>query len=83
MTIQLYSKNFFKTYFYQPAVKLARDPVINVRINFIKLLVDLKKMWKYPNDRDKLDHLEMIARNLLHDKDKDVSELAQKVGVFL
>jgi hypothetical protein len=36
-------------------------------------------MWKYPNDRDKLDNLEMIARNLLHDKDKDVSELAQKV----
>ena len=35
-------------------------------------------MWKLPNERERLDNLESIARKLLHDKDKDVFDLAQK-----
>jgi hypothetical protein len=54
------------------------DPVVNVRIAFVKIIVDLKKIWKLPNDREKLDQLEVIARNLFRDKDKDVFEIAQK-----
>lgn len=60
---------------------LANDPVVNVRISFIKILVDLKKIWRFQSDREKLDNLEVIAKNLLHDKDKDVFELAQKAIV--
>lgn len=79
MVMDLYSKNFFKNYFYQQCVHLAQDDVINVRISFLKILVDLKKMLRFQVDRDKLDNLEIIAKHLLHDKDKDVFELAQKV----
>ncbi|CAF0860205.1 unnamed protein product, partial [Brachionus calyciflorus] len=45
------------------------------------ILVNLKKIWRFQVDRDKLDHLEIIAKNLLHDQDKDVFELAQKAIV--
>ncbi len=41
----------------------------------IKLLADLKRLWK-PTDREKLEQLEIVARGLLNDKDRDVSELA-------
>jgi serine/threonine-protein phosphatase 4 regulatory subunit 4 len=83
MVMELYSKNFFKNYFYQSLIQLSNDPVINVRICFSRMLVDLKKLWKFQHDRDKLDNLEKIAKNLLHDKDKDVYELAQKVILIL
>ena len=57
---------------------MAHDPVINVRISFIKMLPDLKKLWNLRHDKDKLENLEVIARGLLNDRDKDVSELAYK-----
>ena len=55
---------------------MAHDPVVNVRISFIKVLPDLKKLWNLRNNKDKLENLEVIARGLLNDRDKDVSELA-------
>lgn len=75
MVLELYSKNFFKQNFYKPLLKLAKDPVINVRLSFIKILPDLKRLWK-STDREKLENLEVVARGLLNDKDRDVSELA-------
>ena len=75
LVLSLYSRNFFKQNFYKPLLKLAKDPVVNVRISFIKVLADLKRLWK-PTDRDKLENLEVVARGLLNDKDRDVSELA-------
>lgn len=77
LILELYSKNFFKQNFYKPLLKLAKDPVVNVRISFIKILPDLKRLWK-TTDRDKLENLEVVARGLLNDKDRDVSELAYK-----
>ena len=50
LIMQLYSKNFFKMYFYQSIIKLAHDPVVNVRISFIKILPDLKRIWRLQND---------------------------------
>lgn len=81
IVLQLYSKNFFKSYFYQPCIRLAQDKVVNVRIKFVKILVDLKRIWRFQLDKDKLESLESIAKNLLHDKDKDVFELAQRAIV--
>jgi hypothetical protein len=75
LVLELYSKNFFKQNFYKPLLKLAKDPIANVRISFIKILVDLKRLWK-TSDRDKLENLETVARGLCQDKDRDVSELA-------
>ena len=77
--MQLYSKIFFKNNIYQSVIKLSNDPVINVRISFLKILPDLKRLWRIHNDKDKLENLEKIARNLLNDKDRDVSELAHQV----
>jgi serine/threonine-protein phosphatase 4 regulatory subunit 4 len=79
MVMELYSKNFFKNYFYQSLIQLSNDPVVNVRICFLKVLADLKRLWKFQQDREKLDNLDSIAKTLLHDKDRDVYELAQKV----
>lgn len=76
LVIQLYSKAFFKANFYHSVIKMAHDPVVNVRISFIKNLADLKKLWSLRGDKDKLENLEVIARGLLNDRDKDVSELA-------
>ena len=81
MVMELYSKNFFKNYFYQSLIQLSNDPVVNVRICFLKVLVGLKKIWKFQQDRDKLDSLEKVAKNLLNDQDRDVYELAQKAIV--
>ena len=78
IVLELYSKKFFKIHFYHHVILLADDRVANVKISFIKLLADLKKLWKFSSDRDKLEHLDTIARKLLHDKDKDVFDLAQK-----
>ena len=75
LVLELYSKSFFKQNFYKPLLKLAKDPVANVRISFVKVMVDLKRLWK-ASDRDKLENLEVVARGLLNDKDRDVSELA-------
>jgi hypothetical protein len=60
-------------------LKLATDPIINVRIKFIGIIIELKKLWKYPVDRIQLEMLESISKKLLHDKDKDIFEMMQKV----
>ena len=73
--LDLYSKSFFKQHFYKPLLRLAKDPVVSVRISFLRLLPDLKRLWK-ATDREKLEQLEVVARGLLNDKDRDVSELA-------
>jgi hypothetical protein len=78
LVMQYNSKSFFKAHFYQPLLKLAKDPVVNVRISFIKIMADLKKIWKLQSDREKLEYLEVLARGFFHDKDKDVFDLAQK-----
>lgn len=76
LVMELYSKNFFKSNFYHSVIKMAQDPVVNVRISFVKMLTELKKLWNLRHDKDKLENLEVIARGLLNDRDKDVSELA-------
>ena len=41
------------------------------------MLMKMKKLWNI-QDKTKLSYLEKLVTNLLHDKDKDVSELAEK-----
>lgn len=79
LVLEFYSKNFFKNYFYQSLIQLSSDPIVNVRICFLRILPDLKRLWKFQSDKDKLDNLEQVVKTLLHDKDKDVYDLAQKV----
>jgi serine/threonine-protein phosphatase 4 regulatory subunit 4 len=81
MIFELYSKSFFKNWFYEHLINLSNDEVTNVKLAFIKILPKLKKLWNM-YDREKLDVIEKILANLLHDKDKDVIELTEKV-IFL
>jgi hypothetical protein len=78
MIFELYSKSFFKNWFYEHLINLSNDEVTNVKLAFVKILPKLKKLWNM-YDREKLDVIEKILANLLHDKDKDVIELTEKV----
>jgi serine/threonine-protein phosphatase 4 regulatory subunit 4 len=75
---ELYSKSFFKNWFYEHLINLANDNITNVKFAFIKILTRVKKLWTV-YDREKLDVLEKIIGSLLHDKDRDVVEFAEKV----
>lgn len=78
---EIYSKSFFKNWFYENLINLADDEIANVRISFLSMLVKLKKLWTI-YDRDKLDVIEKTINKLLHDKDRDVVNLAEKVYIF-
>ena len=80
LVFELYSKSFVKNWFYEHLINLSTDPVTNVKLAFIKILPKLKKLWNM-YDREKLDVIEKILANLLHDKDKDVIELTEKVFI--
>lgn len=74
---EIYSRNFFKNWFYENLINLANDAVTNVKIALLNMLMKMKKLWNI-QDKAKLNYLEKLVTNLLHDKDKDVSELAEK-----
>ena len=78
IVFDLYSKSFFKNWFYEHLINLANDDVTNVKLSFLKILPKIKKLWNV-YDREQLDLIEKIISNLLHDKDKDVIEITQKV----
>ncbi|XP_077996015.1 serine/threonine-protein phosphatase 4 regulatory subunit 4-like [Glandiceps talaboti] len=75
MIMELFSRVFFKDYFYEFVLELAQDPVANVRLKFCHMLPALKSLIKLPVDRTLLQQLEHVVRKLMaHEKDKDVSE---------
>ncbi|XP_060071594.1 serine/threonine-protein phosphatase 4 regulatory subunit 4-like isoform X3 [Ylistrum balloti] len=79
--IELYSKTFFKKYFYEVVLELHKDPVPNIRLRLCSLLPPLKKLIKLPTDRNLLQQLDLCVRKLLvAEKDKDVQN-AIKVAV--
>ncbi|XP_071162317.1 serine/threonine-protein phosphatase 4 regulatory subunit 4-like isoform X9 [Mytilus edulis] len=71
--IELYSKTFFKEYFYEYVLELQSDKVPNVRLKLCSILPQLKKIIKLPTDRNLLQQLETCVRRLLlSEKDRDV-----------
>jgi serine/threonine-protein phosphatase 4 regulatory subunit 4 len=76
---ELYSRAFFKNWFYEHLVELASDPVVIVRIAFIKVVTKLKLLWNTVFDKAKLNTLDALLSRLLLDKDRDVRELTEKV----
>ncbi|XP_052106288.1 serine/threonine-protein phosphatase 4 regulatory subunit 4-like isoform X1 [Mytilus californianus] len=71
--IELYSKTFFKEYFYEYVLELQSDSVPNVRLRLCSILPQLKKIIKLPTDRNLLQQLETCVRRLLlSEKDRDV-----------
>ena len=79
--MELFSRRFFKDYFFEAVLKLALDPVPNVRLRLCPLLPKLKAHIKLPSDRNLLQMLEACVRKLLlNEKDVDVHKTLQKVS---
>ena len=75
MIIELYSKQFFKEYFFECLLELASDRVANVRLRVCRLLPALKSLLKLPVDRHLLQKLEACVRRvLINERDVDVEE---------
>nr|XP_002737817.1 PREDICTED: serine/threonine-protein phosphatase 4 regulatory subunit 4 [Saccoglossus kowalevskii] len=82
--MELFSKAFYKEYFFEFVIELAQDPVANVRLKFCHLLPALKSQIKLPGDRLLLQQLEHTVRKLLaHEKDRDVTEAVRNAVVKL
>lgn len=81
MTIEYYSKAFFKDTFFQYLVSLHTDPVPNIRYRLCSILPDLKRLIKLPTDKPLHQLLDTCVRHLLiGEKDCDVA-LAVKSAV--
>lgn len=81
--IELYSKTFFKEYFYEYVLELQSDKVPNVRLKLCSILPQLKKIIKLPTDRNLLQQLETCVRRLLlSEKDRDVLAAIKIVSIF-
>lgn len=81
--IELYSKNFFKEYFYEYVLELQTDSVPNVRLRLCSILPQLKKIIKLPTDRNLLQQLESCVRKiLLSEKDRDVLVAIKQVNII-
>ena len=70
----MYSRAFFKEYFFESVLELANDSVPNVRLKLCPLLPKLKQLVKLPADRNLLQLLEQAVRKILvNETDRDVT----------
>ncbi|XP_023226365.1 serine/threonine-protein phosphatase 4 regulatory subunit 4-like [Centruroides sculpturatus] len=80
LVMELFSKSFFKQYFFRPLLKLAEDPVPNVRLRLCSVLPQLKAQIKLPTDGSLLQELEACVRVLMTDEgDRDVAAAVRNV----
>ncbi|XP_060560936.1 serine/threonine-protein phosphatase 4 regulatory subunit 4-like isoform X3 [Ruditapes philippinarum] len=75
VTIEYYSKSFFKETFFEYLLSLHTDPIANIRYRLCSILPDLKRLLKLPSDRTLSQLLDACVRRLLiGEKDRDVSQ---------
>jgi len=73
MAIMLFSKAYFKQYFFSELLCLSQDSVANIRLKVVSLLPQLKSLLTLPSDRSHLHHLEETIKELLVvETDRDV-----------
>ncbi|PNF28861.1 hypothetical protein B7P43_G04431 [Cryptotermes secundus] len=71
--MDLFSKHYFKEYFFMPLIDLADDQVPNIRLTVVMMFPKLKSMLCLPGDHKLLTSLEAHIRNLsINEKDRDV-----------
>ena len=66
MAIMLFSKAYFKQYFFSELLCLSQDSVANIRLKVVSLLPQLKSLLTLPSDRSYLQHLEETIKELLY-----------------
>ncbi|XP_064119052.1 serine/arginine repetitive matrix protein 2-like [Macrobrachium nipponense] len=74
MVLEMFSKSFFKTYFYRPLLSLHSDRVPNIRLKLVTMLPQMKATLSLPDDKTRLQELETVVGSLLMSEgDRDVS----------
>ncbi|MPC19459.1 Serine/threonine-protein phosphatase 4 regulatory subunit 4 [Portunus trituberculatus] len=74
MILEMFSKLFFKTYFFRPLLSLHNDRVPNIRLKLVMLLPQMKATLSLPEDKTRLQELETVVGSLLvSEVDRDVS----------
>ncbi|KAG1681989.1 Serine/threonine-protein phosphatase 4 regulatory subunit 4 [Nymphon striatum] len=74
LVLEMFSKLFFKKYFFKDLLCLASDKVVNIRLRLCSILPQVKSVIKLPSDRELLQLLESSIRELMvNEVDRDVS----------
>nr|XP_045601307.1 uncharacterized protein LOC123760008 isoform X2 [Procambarus clarkii] len=74
MVLEMFSKAFFKSYFFRPLLSLHCDQVPNIRLKLVVLLPQMKATISLPEDKARLQELETVVGSLLvSENDRDVS----------
>lgn len=74
MVLEMFSKSFFKTYFFRPLLSLHSDRVANIRLKLVVMLPQMKATITLPDDKTRLQELETVVGSLLMSEgDRDVS----------
>ncbi|CAF1057142.1 unnamed protein product [Adineta ricciae] len=71
-----YSKRFFKENFLETVLSIGFDPVLNVRIQFIPLLIEIKSILRLPADRQSISRIETMMECFLASKTITLHDLA-------
>lgn len=72
--MSLFSSMYFKEHFCSILLNMTEDPIANVRMKVVTLLVKVKSCLRLPADKKLLSTLETNVRNLMnHEKDRDVN----------
>ncbi|XP_037077403.1 serine/threonine-protein phosphatase 4 regulatory subunit 4-like [Pollicipes pollicipes] len=74
MVLDIFSKSFFKQYFFMTTLALVDDPVPNIRRGLCLLLSRMKATLRLPADKRRLQELEAVVRQLLvTEQDRDAA----------
>ena len=73
MAIMLFSRTYFKQYFFSELLCLSQDSVANIRLKVVSMLPQLKSLLSLPSDRAHFQHLEETIKELMVvENDRDV-----------
>eukprot|EP00002_Diphylleia_rotans_P015493 TRINITY_DN3003_c0_g1_i1.p1 TRINITY_DN3003_c0_g1~~TRINITY_DN3003_c0_g1_i1.p1 ORF type:complete len:946 (-),score=166.47 TRINITY_DN3003_c0_g1_i1:425-3262(-) len=74
---ELFSRKFFRDNFFEATIELARDPVVNVRFKYCRVVPGLRRLFRGSIDDSCLKRIDDGLDMLMNDKDRDVSEAAK------
>lgn len=79
-----FSRKFFLETFLEPVLKLAKDPVSNIRLQACRLFSKIKQYIALPDNEDTLSKMENVVKDLLSTEENSYSRaLIQQVNFRL
>ncbi|KAI6228131.1 Serine/threonine-protein phosphatase 4 regulatory subunit 4 [Aphelenchoides besseyi] len=67
VVLEHFSRNFFLSHFFDPLLKLTKDPIWNIRLLVARLFSDIKQRLVYPANEEAITRMERAMRDLLAD----------------